>query len=323
MFKLFLRLMLGESGTISEGRTIDESGVTPPAAEPTPTPPAGDKAKPPAQPDNGVAPAGEGQEQSAGQAPAPQPAAPKYGEFGDDPDKVFEALQQLRGKTTATERNMAALNKTLESAGVKAVKSGDGFQLVPIHETPAQKRERRFNDQHKQYFEDSHIQGIIALAQDTFEDMLEAREKQSFERQSQVNQWNQMKAEANDLMIEMYPSLKPDFDKDGKPQNPAFNESFYNRATEIWQEKYKNDPRGEFKAAREAANEMKVDFRQIEAAKKEGFVAGQKNRTVVGPVTSGTGGSASSGKKLSKSEYLNLSPEDREKYDKNNKGIGS
>lgn len=331
MFEMLLRILLLERGTVSEGRTIDEDATPKEGDQANKDQNAGDNQDPPPEGQGDEAASdvegegeGEGEDQGQGDnPPGDQEPEPQFGEYGDDAGKVYEALLNLKGKTAATEGNMAALNKALEASGIKAVKGENGYSFQTINKEPQpRQRERRFNDDHRKLFEEDHVNGITALIQDVIEDILEDRSKQDFERQKQVNAWISVKKESNALMDEMYPQLVPDLDANGKPQNPNFNEAFYNRATEIWQEKYQNDPRGEFRAAREAASELKIDFRNTQAAVKAGFDKGQQRRKVVGPVGGNSGGEgALPNGKLSRSQYLALDPEKREEYDRKQQGL--
>lgn len=278
--------------------------------------------------DDDGAGAGDGQGQAGG-----APPVSAYGEFGDEPQTIEEAralakkiydahngikpeFETLKGKTAATERNLAALRKTLESSGVRAVPGEDGQIRLEVIDREPPKRKTRFQDTHKQLFEQPVLEAIECLVQDRFEELLETRERTSKEQQTRAKAWVSMKNEANDLMIGYFPQLEPKFDAAGKPTNTDFNEAFYNRATEIWTERYRNNPQGELIAALQAARELNLIPQAVKKAEIDGFNKGKENKKILGPVGSGSGAGKPAGGTLSKDEYLKLSPDEKAVYDK-------
>lgn len=267
--------------------------------------------------------------------------APKYGEFGEtaDPDKLYEAFTKIKAdhdgltkKTSATERNLAAIRKTLEESGIKIVPTEDGSIQLALAEnpTPAQvKKQKRFAEDHKKKFS-SYFQaggedflGLITLhVQDVLDEMLDNREVEGQKKTKEMREFAFTKQQSNARMVELFPAIDPKFDQNGKPTNPQFNKALWERATEIWEKNYKKNPKGELFAALEAAAELKVSPTSLEQAKAAGFNAGKEAKKVLGPVNTSTQKSSGGGTgELSRDEYLKLSPEERAKYDKKNLGI--
>jgi hypothetical protein len=258
-----------------------------------------------------------------GQGSTP-PATPKYGEFGDSPtvDQLYQALsgrtkefETVKGKMSATERNLSALRKTLEGSGIRAVPDEDGNLKLEVASKEPTKRQTKFTDSHKTLFDEKVLDAISLLIEDRFEDFYGSRQRATQEQQAKVKQFISAKKEANDLMITYFPALDGKFDANGKATNADFNQAFYDRATEIWQEKYRNDPRGELLSALQAAKELNVIPTAITAAKKEGIELGKAGKKILGPVTP-SGGKGTPKGRLSRDEYFKLSDEEREKYDK-------
>lgn len=286
--KWFLRIWFDQRGDVDPNANLDAGQGEVPAD-------GGQGAEPPA---DDQAPGGQG-----GQGNEPPPP-PKYGEFGDDPDKVWQAFTTLKGKTTATERNMASVRRQLQQLGVVVNEDGS----IGMAESSAQKKSR-FTDDHKKLFDAPVLEAIRGLVQDMFDEGLTG-----YTKQQQVRvQWSQQKNKANSEMVKLFPTIM-EFDNDGE-KNPNFNEALYNRATEIWENNplYKKNPAGEKFAVMEAAIEIGISPIAISKAKKEGYQKGVEGKKVLGAV--GGGGQGKSGfKKLSKEEFSKLSSEEKEKY---------
>lgn len=298
MFK-FLRMLF-----------LSELGETPGQA------PAAPEGQPPAPDANTDGQAGQGSE---------PPAQPKYGEFGDDPDKVWEAFNQtksqfdqLRGKTSATERNLASLRKTLDASGIQVVSDDEGnIKLLPKQQETTK---RRFTDAHKSLFDDKVLSAIELRVQDLVDEALEGYSRKNQELSQQQKQFIQAKNQANGLMVAYFPQLM-ETDKAGN-KNAEYNEAFYNRATEIWQERYPKDPRGELIAALEAAKELNILPQMVSQAKKEGYEQGKADKKILSPVQGTSSKSTPGFKQLEKADYLKLDKEAREKYDKQLLSLG-
>lgn len=251
----------------------------------------------------------EGQEEAEeGQAGADAQgagAAPKYGEYGDDADKVYQALQQMKGKTTATERNMAALRKQLQNLGV--VVNEDGTLGLADN---AQQRKIRFTDNHKKLFDTPVLEAIQAMIQDALDGGFDNYNKQA----TMQRQFSTQKNQANSKMVRLFPSILQ-YDDDGE-KNTDFNEALYNRATEIWESNpsYKKNPSGELFATMEAAIELGISPIAIQKAKKEGYNKGIEGKKVLGPVGGQKKGVPGVFKKLSVAEFRALPPDKKDEY---------
>lgn len=225
--------------------------------------------------------------------------------------QLQEQYEVLKGQATATERNLSSERKALESIGMKMVRDHEGnIQVVPIAKTGGKSR---FTDDHRtkfsSYFPDedsakNYLSLMDAYMEDFFESRISNYDKKLTERQ----QFQLLQTQSNQRMLDLYPSL----DINGN----TYNESFYKKATEIWESNYRNLPNGELIAANEAAIEMGISPQKIIEAKKTGYQQGKTSRTIVSS-SQGTQSGASSGKfkRLSFEEYSKLTPEQKDKYD--------
>lgn len=260
---------------------------------------------------------GEGNQGDGGQ--------PKYGKY-KTPEELFQAHQELMAKTSKTEGNTAKLRKTLEAAGIKIGQDEQGNVILLPAGEGKKERVKKFNDDHKKklglYFGDDPEKGVesangfLSLMQNYFEDLLEdqfsTREEQYNQRNSQKTRFIQTQQTSNARMMKMFPQLS--IETKGK-EGSVFNESFYDRATEIWQESYATDPRGELLAALDAADELGIVPQMIKQAKAEGVKVGQAGKKLLGSADGGQG-KGGGGKVITKAEYLALSGDKREEYDR-------
>jgi hypothetical protein len=249
----------------------------------------------------------------AGQAPASKPL---FGEFGDDPiaaaPKMFETLSRLTGdfdnfksKAGNTEKNLATLRKTLETSGIRINETGQLELIKP----QGQEKKVRFTPDHQKLFDQSVLEAIRNLFQDMFEDSYGERERMSQEKQQQVKRFMSEAQEVEELMLDYFPQLK---------EGDSFNQAFYDRATQIWEEQYGKNRLKQLSAALRAAKELNIIPQQIAAAKKEGFIKGKENKRILAPVggSGGPAGGGGGGKVLSREEYLALTPDKKTEYDK-------
>jgi hypothetical protein len=254
--------------------------------------------------------AGDGQ---AGNAP---PSTSVFGEFGDDPSaaapKMFETITKLTGdfnnfksKAGLTEKNLATLRRSLETSGIRINEEGQLELIKP----QGQERKIRFTPEHAARFEPPVLEGIRNLIQDLFEESYGERERMSQEKQQQVKKFMSEAQEVEELMLDYFPQLT---------KGDSFNQAFYDRATQIWEEQYGRNRLKQLSAALKAAKELNIIPQQIAAARKEGFVKGKENKRILAPVN-GSGkpaGGGAGGKILSREEYLALSPDKKTEYDK-------
>ena len=320
----FLRMLLDERGDGGDAAQ-DGQGAAP-------APDAGQGA-PPA--DGGGA-EDKGGVDGQGDKP-PEDTAPMFGEFGDTPKTQDEAIalakklydtvktrsgeyETLKGKVTATERNMAAYRKALEGSGIRAVKGDDGNIKLEVVKEEKPERKARFTDSHKSLWDDKVLDSVQLLIQDKLEEFFETREKTSSEKRRQMQAFVQDQKEIEETMLEIFPMLNPDWDEDGKPKNKDFNEAFFNRSTEIWEEEYRRHPLKQLAAARRAAKELKVFPQMVAQAEKTGFEKGKTEKRILGPIQ-GSGQKGGAKQTLSKEEYLKLTSEEKEAYDKKSVGL--
>jgi len=270
----------------------------------------------------GKAPAAGEEGGEGGSGAETPPATPKYGDFGDNPsvDDLYGHINQskqehetLKGKTAATERNLAALRKSVEGTGMKIMTDSEGnIQIIPKAEKPkeGEKSENLFKDEHAQLFEPSVLEAINSLIADRVKASIKDYDSTRFTEKDAVynerTSFQRKASESRKSMLNFYPQLAA-----GKERDSAFHA----RATEIWKENYKHMPNGELIAAHEAAQELSIAPKQIMAAKKEGYTLGKEGKKVLGPVGGGqqnnTGGRF---QKLNKADYLKLSSEEKDAY---------
>ena len=327
MFKILLSFLLDRRGdTPGQGAPPGNAGQgNAPAGGPGGSAGAGDGGAGAPGGDGGAG-GGAGAGDGAGAPAAPE--APKYGKYAT-PEALWTAHQALVGKTTQTEKQFSGLRKSLEAMGFTAEpdpQTGE-FRFVEKKQPNAPAKTKRFTDAHKAMFDEPVLQAIDARAQDLLEEMIEGKfseyENRGRERQTTMQQ----KIEAGNKLVKLFPGLQiPEgaknvegawVFKDGKP-DPNFNAEFYERATEIWKENkaYYQHPQGELYAAMEAAIELGVAPTAIGAAKAAGFKAGTENKKILGPADGGGQKRDIKPGSLTKEQYLELSPEEREKYDK-------
>jgi len=271
------------------------------------------------------------------------PATPTFGEFGDTPKTVedaielakkiygahseikpeYESLKTIKDKTTATEKNLAALRRTLKMHGIKAIQDEDGNISLEVEKKQPTERKLRFNDDSigklSTHFQNDReaAKGFVDLLrlamQDEAEGFYSERERTSEEKKQQMRVFVQEKEDIEGLMLGYFPSLNE--------KDESFNKAFHKRATEIWEENYNGHPLKQLQAALKAAQELKVIPQAIAAAEKKGFDKGKTDKKILGPAGQGAGAGRAKGKKLTAEEYKKLSPEDMAAYDKEQVGV--
>ena len=332
MFKILLSFLLDRRGeTPGQGAPPGPAGQgNAPAGGPGGSAGAGEGGAGAPGGDGG---AGGGAGAGGGEGAPAAPVAPKFGKY-ETPEALWAAHQALVGKTTQTERQFSGLRKSLEAMGFTAEPdptTGE-FRFVEKKQPQAPAKTKRFTDAHRALFDDPVLQAIEARAQDLFDESFESRmseyENKGRERQTTMQQ----KIEAGNKLVKLFPGLKvPEgaknvegawVFKDGKP-DASFNSEFYEKATEIWKgnKAYYEHPQGELYAAMEAAMELGIAPTAIGAAKAEGFKQGTENKKILGPVDGGGQKKELKAGSLTKEQYLDLSPDEKEKYDKLSTGV--
>ena len=282
-----------------------------------------------------------GQDGGGGQGEEP-PATPAYGEFGDTPQtleeanallqKVYDAhskivpeFDTLKGKTSATERNLSLTRKALEQSGVRAIPTEDGGIRLEVVDKKPTTRQLKFNDTHKSLFDQKVLDAINLLIEDKFDESFSTRETQAREGYQRRIVYDRFYDQATDLMFSYFPQLDGKW-QDNKSTNTMFDKEFHDAVSARVQEKFSNskgqltNPQGELLAALEIAKERGISTKMIEKAKQEGFQAGKAGKKILGPAGQGGGTKAVKGK-LGFAEYDKLSPEEKEKYDRQEKGL--
>ena len=223
----------------------------------------------------------------------------------------------LTGQSRATERNLAMTREALKANGLQLVADSDGsMKVVPIVQS---RQGTRFTDEHKNkffsYFPDSKSgEDFLNLQALLIQDQLDNGFK-AFRGQLSSEQSFFMQREASiSRMNELFPSLNP--------KSAEFNKSFYDKADQILAEQYwdqrNNRPliaNADLIAANQAAIEMGIAPVAVAKAKADGFQQGKDSKKIVGtPQGSQSSGGGGGFRKLAFEEYSKLSPDDKEKY---------
>lgn len=255
----------------------------------------------------GQSEAGLGEEQQQGEGEQNQDQQPNWEEKLNEITSKFESL---RGKTTQTEKNLAATRQAIEQMGLRWVSDAQGN----VHIIPAGKEQSqsRFTNDHRSKFAsffpnqeqaESFLGLLNAYLQDFIQPEFSKFDTQLQQRQAFITQ----RDNANERMINLYPSL----DTKGE----GFNKAFYDKATEIWESQYRHLPNGELIAANEAAIEMGIAPASVMKAEKQGFEKGKQSRQILSPAkgtqTSGQGGGF---RKLAFDEFSKLSSDEKKAY---------
>jgi len=218
--------------------------------------------------------------------------------------KVDGEFKTLKGKQTATERNLSLTRSALKRSNLVMDDNGN-ISMQP----KTQARQKKFTDQHANLFEKNVLEGIKSLMEDFYEE----QQEKTNQRMTQEQQFFNERQEAVGLMFDFFPQLKhPELGGTAE----IFNEAFHDTAIALYKERYSHLPNGELIAALKTAQLLKIPAQAIAAAKKQGFQQGQTGRRILGPVGKQQGAAGQSGafKPLAKAEFLKLGPEAREKY---------
>lgn len=304
----------------------------------------------PADGGEGASPgAGEGEGAGGEGQGAEPPVTPAFGDFGDTPTTLEEAtallqkiygehtklkpeFETLKGKTAATERNLALTRQALEGSGIRAIPKEDGTIGLEVVSKPQEKK-IRFNDEAinklAYHFQNDprtarEFVDLIRLAiQDEMDSGFETRQQQYQEAAKRQTIFNRFYDQATGLMFAHFPQIDGKWDASGKINNEAFDQAFHDKVMERVIEKYSDgrgrltNPQGELLAALEVAQELGITAQVVSKAKQEGFQAGKSGKKILAPVAGGGKGGAAKGGRLSFAEYDKLSPEEKKKYDEN------
>lgn len=282
------------------------------------------------QPGEGAGGGHEGEGEGEGSEEQPG-AGPKYGEFGDNPtvDDIYAALgkqktdhENFRKKAGLTESNLGKLRQTLDRSGITISEDGQ----LQLKEQPKKEAPKtRFTDSHLKdlavHFQNSPdgAKAFLELIAPYFEDMMDGRltsySQKTRAQQKAQEQWNKTYDASLAKTYKTYPNLQKEIG--GKP-NPTFNQAHLELTNKMLNDPstgYARLPNGDWLAAHEAAGELGISPIAIEKAKVEGYNKGKQIKRVLGPAGGGKQKTAP-GARLSKAEYLKLTPEQKEKYDR-------
>lgn len=210
--------------------------------------------------------------------------------------KLVKEHSFIKSRFDQTARNLATMRKALETQGIRIDRNGNVIK--------AEAPKTRFNDKHKELFEQPHLEAIQALV----EDMLDGRFSKFEEQGRQKSEFSQAYEQSTQNMFTMFPQLKHD--------SKEFDKTFHDMTVQRYQEAYDGNPYGELLAAIDVARNLNIPSRAINKAKKEAFANGQANRKVIGNVPSNQGQKAKAFRNLPFEEYQKLSDEDKQKYDR-------
>lgn len=289
--------------------------------------------------------AGEGEGEGAGGEGEQKP--PAFGDFGDTPknmeeasaliSKIFEAHgkvnndhTQLTERYTATQRNAETSNKalkSLESMGIKATRGEDGELHFDVENKKAKERPRRFTDDHKKnflgYFDkdgDVFLDMVNSLVQDNIDDWYDGQQKEYKTRSAQQRATTAEYNKSTELTFKYFPMLDAKDDANGKPTNADFDEQFLTAVLQRVKEKGSGKPTDELMAALEVGAELGIIQQGQQKSRLDGVRIGQDGKRILRPVGSDKDKGGKKGK-LSKEEYLKLTPDKRKEEDKKNLGL--
>lgn len=317
---------------------LDQRGEDPkPDPEPDPKPEPEPEPKPDPEPEP---------------EPEPEPVENKYEgfDFTEDTtkDEIFAKLKEvsgdhqvLTGKTTKTEKHLAEIRDSLKQSGISVFFDDNGNVKLGAEGKEVEKKPvaktRRFTEDHQNkfggYFEEGGDKGkgflelMTLRIQDIVDDVIEETRTKAAAENKANNEYLQSRATSAQKLVKLFPDLVSK-GKDGEA-NPTYNEAFRGRAKEIYEKEYcttresdgvllETHPNGQLWAAIEASAELGITPTSIEEAKKAGVKIGKDGKKILGKV--GKTGPAGAGGKLGQEEYLKLSEEERDAYDRKQVG---
>jgi len=263
---------------------------------------------------------GQGEQQAVAEGQSGEKPAVSLEELQRQVDEYKSKHETLSGQSRATERNLAATRRALESSGFRLLTDSDGnVQLVPAAK---QTQNSRFTDEHKNkffsYFPDAKAgEEFLNIQRLLIEDMLDSGLKGFKGEMTKEQQFSSQRQDSINRMYQLFPQL------DSKDK--GFNKEFYDKADRILIDRYLDPKTGQpliahadLIAANEAAIELGISPASVVKAKAEAFEKGKESKQIVGTVKSSQAQGGGGGfKKLAFAEYSKLSQEQRAEYDKN------
>ena len=240
-------------------------------------------------------------------------------------DNRDQELENYKGKLTAMERKVAAINSTLRQQGFQLVQDSEGNYIQIPLEQNKKKREASFKDQHKNdlaaYFRlegmddadalkssEKFLSNLSPYLEDMFHTFSENREEVSRKEKLAQDNFNKTREEAVGIALQAYPELDT--------SSPRHDKRFLQESIRILNDKYPNDPYGHVKAANEAAANLNIRQRNESKVKVDAFKAGVNNKKVLSAVQGRKEKSGSNAfKVLSAADYLKLPAKEKKVYE--------
>lgn len=242
-------------------------------------------------------------------------------------EELVSAHETMKGQTSATEGNLRKLRSALKKHGIVYDSDSDALAVMQDEGTQEskQKRQSKFTDEHREKFSrffsaegddkevisatrDEFLNLMDTLVEDRVESMLLNFQEKSSKQMKERMQFKKEYDEATKEMFASYPQLVEG--------NEQFDQEFYDAVLEH----IENNPRlrklsdGELIAADRVARQRNISPIQISRAKKKAYMKGSEKKTIV---SSSSGKQAKGGfKRLSEDEYLALSTDERNEYNK-------
>jgi hypothetical protein len=243
-------------------------------------------------------------------------------------DDLIKAHESMKGQTGATEKNLRTLRQALKKHGIAFDPESGELAIIPGVGDTKPKRQSKFTDEVRNKFNpffaiegadektittqrDEFLNNLAIMVQDKIDEFFESYQDTASKKLREHREWSEQYDAAVKEMFTSYPALVEG--------SEGFNEKFYNAVIEYLDANpnLRKQPDGELIAADRIARKMQISPLAIGAARKEGFQKGVGSKKIVGNAgKGGTGNAAGAFKRLSKDEYLALSDEERDTYNK-------
>lgn len=243
-------------------------------------------------------------------------------------DDLIKAHESMKGQTGATEKNLRTLRQALKKHGIAFDPESGELAVLPGVGDEKPKRQSKFTDDVRNKFNpifayegadeativktrDEFLNNVSVLIQDKIDEFMDSYTKTASQKLKEHREWSKQYDEATKEMFSSYPTLVEG--------SEGYNEKFYNAVIEYLDANpnLRKQPDGELIAADRIARKMQISPVSIGAARKEGFQKGANSKKIVGNADKGGAGNPTGAfKRLSKDEYLALSEQERDAYNK-------
>lgn len=254
-------------------------------------------------------------------------------------EELIEAHESIKGQAGATEGNLRKLRGALKKHGIVYDSESDALALMPGQNenengqvSQKKSRQPRFTDEHREKFakffssddddkevitatRDEFLNLMSTLVEDRVEEMLLNFQEKSSSRMKQQMQFRKEQQKSFDTMFTSFPQLKQGAE--------GFDKEFHDQALDLYNSSpdLQRLPDGQLIAAERTARQLSISPVQLGKARKEGYNKGKEGKRIVSSVSGKQSKSSGQFKRLSENEYLALTQEERDKYNKQLLGI--